>query len=130
MENHRLWKNKTKTLISNSKKQIYSKSIQENKRNPKKLWKHLHEISNKTRIQTTPSVTNQDGEPILDPEQTANSFNEFYTSTSIFQQYGKGISDSSCISGNLKTFVQSKLPPEERFEIPPVSITFVQKHLL
>ena len=28
-----------------------------------------------------------------------------------------------------KTFVQSKLPPEERFEIPPVSITFMQKQL-
>ena len=126
-ENHRFWRNKTKSLISNSKKQIYTKNIQENKRNPKKLWKQLHEISNKSKSHTTPSVVNQEGEPILDPEQTANSFNDFFTS--IFQQYGKENTENCCISEKLKNFVQNKLPPEANFEIPPVSTSFVQKQL-
>ena len=127
MANHRLWRNKTKSLISNSKIQIYSHSIKENKRNPKKLWKHLHDLTNKSKLQSTPSVDNQEGEPILDPEKMANSFNDFFTS--IFQQYSKDNTNSCCISEKLKTFVQSKLPPEVKFEIPPVSISFVQKQL-
>ena len=54
MANHCLWRNKTKSLISNSKLQIYSKSIKENKRNPKKLWKRLHDLTNKSKLQSNP----------------------------------------------------------------------------
>ena len=63
----------------------------------------------------------------MDPEQTANSFNDFFTS--IFQQYGKENTENCCISEKLKNFVQNKLPPEANFEIPPVSTSFVQKQL-
>ena len=127
MANNCLWRNKTKSLISNSKMQIYSKSIEENKRNPKKLWKHIHDLTNKSKLHSTRTVDNQEGEPLLDPEKTAKSFNDFFTS--IFQQYSKDKTNSCCVSEKLRTFVQSQMPAEVMFEIPPVSISFVQKQL-
>ena len=127
MANNCLWRNKTKSLISNSKMQIYSKSIEENKRNPKKLWKHIHDLTNKSKLHSTRTVDNQEGEPLLDPEKTAKSFNDFFTS--IFQQYSKDNTNSCCVSEKLRTFVQSQMPAEVMFEIPPVSISFEQKQL-
>ena len=90
MENYRIWRNKTKTLISNSKQQYFTKNINENKRNPKQLWKNLHDLTNKSKIQHAPTIVSQEGVPVLGPEETANSFNYFFTS--VFQQYAVQIS--------------------------------------
>ena len=127
MDNHRLWKNKAQRLISKSKVQIYSSSINENKQNKKKLWKHLHDLTNKPKPQSTPLVDNREGEPILDPEETANSFNGLFTT--IFQTYSKDGTDTCSVSEKLNSFVHSKLSPEVKFVIPPVSLTFVQNKL-
>ena len=47
MDNYRFWRNKTKTLILQSKKSLYSNSINNNRRNLKQLWKNLHDLTNK-----------------------------------------------------------------------------------
>ena len=127
MEQYRFWRNKVKILITSSKRQIYTKNINENKKNPKKLWKNLHDLTNKSKLHSTPSINSQLGQPILGPENTANTFNEFFTS--IFQQYSKDGENKCSISEKLKSFVQEKLTPDTKFEIKPVSLTFVQKQL-
>ena len=128
MENYRIWRNKTKTLISNSKQQYFTKNINENKRNPKQLWKNLHDLTNKSKIQHAPTIVSQEGEPVLGPEETANSFNDFFTS--VFQQYSntdKIMAD--CISDKLKDFIKTKLPQEARFQTSQISLAFVKKQL-
>ena len=49
MTNYKYWRNKTKSLISESKKSFYSEAINVKKQNPKYLWKHLHDLTNKTK---------------------------------------------------------------------------------
>ena len=39
MDNYRFWRNKTKALVLQFKKSLYSNSINNNRRNPKQLWK-------------------------------------------------------------------------------------------
>ena len=112
MENYRIWRNRTKTLISNSKTQYFTKNINENKKNPKQLWKNLHELTNKSKEPQTPSIVSQQGEPILGPEETANSFNDFFTS--VFQQYNPEEEYGNCISDKLKDFIKNKLPQDVR----------------
>ena len=128
MENYRIWRNKTKTLISNSKQQYFTKNINENKRNPKQLWKNLHDLTNKSKIQHAPTIVSQEGEPVLGPEETANSFNDFFTS--VFQQYSNTDKiEADCISDKLKDFIKTKLPQEARFQTSQISLAFVKKQL-
>ena len=54
IENYRIWRNKTKSMISNSKQQNFTKNINENKRNPKQLWKNLHDLTNKSKVHHAP----------------------------------------------------------------------------
>ena len=121
MTNFRLWRNKTKSLISNSKRKLYVQNINENKRNPK----NLHDLTNKPKRHTTPSLSNHEGEPTLSPEESANIFNDYFTSA--FQQFHTDDSGTFCISDKLENFVKGKLAP--KFNIPPVSLVFVQKQL-
>ena len=115
MQNYRIWRNKTKTLISNSKQQYFTKNINENKSNPKQLWKNLHEITNKSKKQHAPTIVSQEGEPVLGPEETANSFNDLFTS--VFLQYSSACNiQADCISKKLKDFIKTNLPQEARFQ--------------
>ena len=128
MENYRIWRNKTKNLISNSKQQYFTKNINENKRNPKQLWKNLHDLTNETKIHHAPTIVNQEGEPVLGPEETANSFNDFFTS--VFQQYNSSEKvEVDCISDKLKDFIITKLPQEARFQTSQITLAFVKKQL-
>ena len=127
IENYRIWRNRTKTLITNSKTQYFTKNINENKKNPKQLWKNLHELTNKSKKPQTPSIVSQQGEPILGPEETANSFNDFFTS--VFQQYNSEEEYGNCISDKLKDFIKNKLPQDVRYHIPLLTLTFVRRQL-
>ena len=126
MENYRIWRNKTKKLISNSKQQYFTKNINENKRNPKQLWKNLHDLTNKSKTHLAPTIVNQEGEPVLGPEETANSFNDFFTS--VFQQYNSSEKvEADCISDKLKDFIKTKLPQEARFQTSHITLSICQK---
>ncbi|VDI27296.1 Hypothetical predicted protein [Mytilus galloprovincialis] len=45
MYSYRLWRNKVKYLIENSKQNYYTNIIEQKKNNSSKLWKHLHTVS-------------------------------------------------------------------------------------
>ena len=49
-------------------------------KNPKSLWQNLPDITQKSTKQQTDFIHDDNGDPILDPEITANKFNEFFTS--------------------------------------------------
>ena len=66
-------------------------------------------------------------QPIVSPEESANAFNDFFTS--VFQQFNTDDSGTFCISDKLENFVKGKLAPDVKFNTPPVSLAFVQKQL-
>ena len=79
-ENYIIWRNRVKALIRSSKRSYYAQAINDNERNARQLWKSLHELTNKQTRSTSFSIHDANGEPILDPEQTADTFNKFFVS--------------------------------------------------
>ena len=80
MAEYQLWRNRTSCLIHNTKKEFYSQSINDNYKNPTCLWQNLHDDTHKSLKQQTNFIHDNHGHPILDPETSANHFNEFFTS--------------------------------------------------
>ena len=97
------------------------------KKKKKKLWKNLHDLTNKPKRHTTPSLSNQEGESILRPEESANAFNDFFTS--VFQQFNTDNSGTFWISNKLENVVKGKLVSDVKFNIPPFSLAFVKKKI-
>ena len=79
-EQYRFWRNKTKSLIHDSKINYYTNSINSNHKNPKQLWQNLHDITGKSIKQSTNFIDDENGIPIVDPEAIANRFNDHFTS--------------------------------------------------
>ena len=63
------------------------KEINDNKRNPRQLWKNLHDLTNKSPCHENPIIKDLNGEPVLGPEKTANIFNDYFIS--VFEQYAQ-----------------------------------------
>ena len=85
-------------------------------------------MTNKPTRSTSFSIHDANGEPILDPEQTADTFNKVFF-VSIHESYNTTNIQSSYENKKLETFVQSKLPSDLNFEIPSISETFVKNQL-
>ena len=72
-------------------------------------------------------ITDAEGEQILDPEKTANSFNTFFTSVS--RNYYDPSDDLLYSDEKLKAFVESKILSDVTFDIEPLNQTYVQNQL-
>ena len=79
-EQYRFWRNKTKSLIHNSKINYYTETINNKHKNPKQLWQNLHDITGKSVKQSIIFINDENGIPISDPEAIANRFNDHFTS--------------------------------------------------
>lgn len=109
------------------KKEFYSQSINNNYKNPKCLWQNLHDITHKSTKQQTDFIHDDNGDPILDPETTANKFNEFFTS--LHKDLSSSGKKRTYNSSKLSNFVDSKVPEGIEFNIPPVSASFIHQQL-
>ena len=127
MAEYRLWRNRCTTLIQDAKKEFYSQSINNNYKSPKVLWQNLHDITQKSSKQQTNYIHDDNGDPILDPETTANKFNNFFTSLYKDLDRSEGKSAHDCTK--LRDFVDSKVPHGTEFHIPQVSASFIQQQL-
>ena len=128
MAEYRVWRNRSTGLIQNAKKEFYSQSINDNYKNPKCLWQNLHDVTNKSSKQQTTFIHDDNGDPILDPEATADKFNEFFTSLyKDLNSNGKKSTDINCTK--LQDFVGNKVPDGTEFEIPLVSASFIHQQL-
>ena len=79
-EQYRQWRNKVKTLIQKAKTDSYSDTINNNQENPRQLWKNLHDLTGKSKIHQTSFINDENGNPIVDPDIAANTFNTHFTS--------------------------------------------------
>ena len=122
--NYKIWRSKVKCLIFNAKRQYYQDQISQNNHNPKQLWNSLHELSGfKSNVQTH-HINDEQDNPILDPYQAANLFNDHFAS--IHKQY---FADHQCTATNSKISREVLLQNPSVFIIPPVSISFVENQL-
>lgn len=77
--NFKFWRQKVKKLCIQAKKSFYSRVINENRSNPKHLWKNLKSLSNKEKHYQTNYIDDEQGNPITDPQTTAETFNTFFS---------------------------------------------------
>ena len=87
----------------------------------------MHDVTHKASKQQTNFIYDDNRDPILDPEVTANKFNEFFTSIYMDLNSSGRKGTENCIK--LHDFVYSKVSVGIRFIIPPVSASFIQQQL-
>ena len=126
-EQYRFWRNKTKSLIHNSKINYYTETINNNHKNPKQLWQNLHDITGKSVKQSTNFIDDENGIPISDPEAIANRFNDHFTS--VHEKLHIGHSSGGFNTDNLNDFVNQKVSTETEFSISLVDESFILSQL-
>lgn len=124
---YRIWRNKVKDLIQKSKREFYTNSINNNYSNPKQLWQNLHDVTNRATRQQTSFIHDDSDNPILDPEETANTFNSFFTS--LHENLNNRNCNQTKDFSKLHEFVQGKIPNGTEFTIPSVTTHFIQSQL-
>ena len=127
MEQYCLWRNKVKTLIQSSKSNFYSESISNNHNNPKQLWQNLHDVTNLSTKQQISFINDENGNPMLDPDDTANKFNNFFTS--LHKNLTLRNTDQTFNSTKIHNFVHERVPYDTEFSLPSVNTSFIQKQL-
>ena len=122
-EQYRFWRNKTKSLIHDSKINYYTNSINSNHKNPKQLWQNLHDITGKSIKQSTNFIDDENGIPIVDPEAIANRFNDHFTS--LHEKHHSGLNSETYNTAPLKDYANQKIPIDTEFNISLVDEYFV-----
>ena len=84
-------------------------------------------MTNKSKKHQAPLIESQEGQLILGPEETANAFNDFFISG--FQNYSTYHVSNDDMFKKLTDFIQRELTVDTKFEIPPMTLEFVQKQL-
>ena len=125
----KFWRQKVKLLSKRAKKSFYSRSINENKRNPRSLWRNLKELSGKSdQVYQTNYINDDDGNPIEDPLTTAETFNTFFTN--IFKTVSNPPNSLNNESRDLiNRFVSSKTENQNAFQLPFVAEEFILRQL-
>lgn len=105
-ENYKVWRNKVTNMIQTAKTSFYQHVIEEHTRNPRQLWAHFRDLCPRDITQTPRNI--RDGEQeITEPENIANTFNEYFTN--IANQYTSASQDIQQQHTQLKHFVSDKL---------------------
>ena len=78
--NYRKLRNKVHTDIRNAKRHYMINKIDENRDNPKQLWKHLKDLGYQSNSKgSTNIVLDVDGKKCHDKKAVADHFNQFFT---------------------------------------------------
>ena len=127
--NYRIWRNRVKIMVNDAKTTYYSETINNNCRNPRKLWKNLHDVSGKDKNNNVHFISNANDELISDPQETADHFNE-----SFVQIFDSVIDRTNSTSTNdindiLDKFIDDKLPSHVTFKIPDITTDLTETFL-
>ena len=87
----------------------------------------MHDVTHKSPKQQSNLIHDKHGDPILDPETSANHFNEFFTS--LYKDLNPNDTRQTATCTKLKDFVDEKVPDGTEFEIPLVSPSFIFQQL-
>ena len=120
---YKYWRNKTNTLIKDSKKKLFSNAIQENKPN-NMLWKHVKKLGNATESSGIPDELIVDDKKHNSPTEIANELNNYFATIS---ERLKTTRETSSTAVNrdfekLNNFVNARVPDNIHFKIPLINI--------
>ena len=118
---YRNYRNKTRNLIRNVKRQHFTKSI-ENFKDTGTLWKHLRAVNNGSTSsgETLPDKLIIEGEHFTDSKTIATKFNEHFTSIAqILENTNSDINDLDVTK--LQNLANDKVPENIHFSIPFVT---------
>ncbi|CAG2241242.1 unnamed protein product [Mytilus edulis] len=118
---YRFWRNKTKQIVDNSKKNYYKNMVKDSN-DPKTLWKCLHSLNPK--VKNTPyELATEDNNTTKSKKCIADTFNNFFTSCAEkLREQGSYTPVNKADFSNLSKFVKNKLHKHEKFSIPPVNM--------
>ncbi|XP_063418925.1 uncharacterized protein LOC134701720 [Mytilus trossulus] len=118
---YKFWRNKTKQIVDNSKKNYYKNMVKDSN-DPKTLWKCLHSLNPK--VKNTPyELTTEDNNTTKSKKCIADTFNNFFTSCAEkLRGQGSYTPVNKANFSNLSKFVKNKLHKHEKFSIPPVNM--------
>ena len=111
IESYKIYRNIYNRLIKASKKLYYEDHLSRNKKNPKKIWELLTEVSVGNKVTNKIERITVEGNSIEEPKQIAEHFNNF------FSKIGREISESVLPTEKTAT---SYIP--ENNEIPTFSL--------
>ncbi|CAG2252795.1 unnamed protein product [Mytilus edulis] len=118
---YKFWRNKTKQIVDNSKKNYYKNMVKDSN-DPKTLWKCLHSLNPK--VKNTPyELATEDNNTTKSKKCIADTFNNFFTSCAEkLREQGNYTPVNKADFSNLSKFVKNKLHKHEKFSIPPVNM--------
>ena len=126
MPNYRYWRQKVKVLIAQAKQNYYSEEISLGKRNPKNLWKSIHDLSGLNKSPKTILLTDDNKCPVTNACTAAQMFNDYFSSIhNIIYSNTDCINDPDTHSIELES--AEKCSPS--FTIPPIPVAFVESQL-
>ncbi|CAG2184882.1 unnamed protein product [Mytilus edulis] len=121
---YRFWRNKTKQIIENSKKNYYKNMVKDSK-DSKSLWKCLHSLNPKFKKSPHELATDENNTTTNDKKSIADTFNTFFTSCAEELREQRDITSiDKADFNNLSKFIKNQLKQQkhEKFTIPPIKI--------
>ncbi len=125
---YKFLRNKVSSMIQASKKETYTRKIENGKDNPSTIWKIFKEYGASQKSRETGGilgVKSDTNELISNVDDMSNLFNDYFVHVA---SKLKGPTRPSNFE-HLRNSVDSKIPNETFFEIPEVSEQFVRKFL-
>ena len=126
-------RNKVQREIKKAKSDYFANKIDEDKENPRKLWKHLKDIGLKGKQKDVSSIClNIDGDICHDSKSVANHFNNFFTTiaSSLVSKLPKCTDIYGFTSDCFKSFYSCKNKEKKEIILKPVTEDFVYKQIL
>ena len=114
-------KGQTTNLLRKTKRSFFREKIDENKGNPKGVWKALKSLSGTSKPRVRINEITTENEVVSDESVIANELNEYFVN--ILEQIGNH-SDAGVnfASSKLKNFVHSRLNVDTVYNIPLLTI--------
>ena len=118
---YKRYRNKTKDLIRKAKRKHFSESVI-NSRDTRTIWQHFRTVNNKSNTSNSnlPEELIINNERITTSLDIASKLNNYFSSISELLN-GNEIHTSPLDVTELKRFINSKIPGEVHFYIPPIT---------
>ena len=119
---YKYWRNKTTALIRKAKRELFTKSIAENKP-ASYLWGHIKNLNGQTERTSIPSTIKVDNVLNDTASDVINQLNNYFASISDKLKSDHGEDDIPYDISKLNMHVESKIPQNVTFKIPYMKLS-------
>lgn len=126
----KIWRNKVKTLIRSSKLKVYDCTINQNKRDPKRLWKSMNNLTGINNRSETHFIEDENGKLVSNADLSSNLFNDYFCDISnIVHTRSLDYNENTFLKFESNSIFSCKIGNVLPFKIPSISLQFVLKQL-